>query len=28
VPDGLRIFQSIAGWVADRGQRTAVDSMR
>jgi len=28
VPDGLRIFQSIAGWVADRGQRLAVDSMR
>ena len=28
VPDGLRIFQSIAGWIADRGQRSAVDSMR
>ena len=28
VPDGLRVFQSIAGWIADRGQRAAVDSMR
>jgi phosphoribosylformylglycinamidine synthase len=28
VPDGLRVFQSIAGWVADLGQRAAVDSMR
>ena len=28
VPSGLRIFQSIAGWIADRSQRSAVDSMR
>ena len=28
VPDGLRVFQSIAGWIADLGQRAAVDSMR